>query len=640
MYTRRVQLANYGPIEKLDIELPFEGENPKPVVLVGENGSGKSILLSHIVNGLIAAKGIAYPETPEVELGKAYKLRSGSYIKPGSEYYFGRVDFDGAFFISEIRSRRNKQEYPEVPTGILGTAAEGMWEKVVLEENDHYDSNLIHDPSTTNKIKDVFAKNCVLYFPFNRFEEPAWLNEENLKAKAQYMDIKHLAGYTSRKVIASSPLHENQNWLFDVIYDRAAFELQTRQVNLPVNDGNATIPLPLFSGYSGDAAKTYETILQIVRIIARREDTRFGIGRRNNRVVSILSGTGQLVPNIFQLSSGETSLLNLFLSILRDFDLCGTPFSSAADIRGVVVVDEIDLHLHAIHQHEILPSLLRMFPKVQFVVTTHSPLLVLGMSKVFGEDGFALYRMPQGQRISPEEFSEFGDAYQSFTATHRFTEDIRTAIERSKKPIVLLEGITDQKYLQKASSLLEKEAILQSFEVQDGGGSGNLANIWKDFRHPLIDILPQKVLLLFDCDKQRANENKGNLFQRTVPFRTDNPVKKGIENLFGKPTLEIAQQYNPAFINIVGEHTRVEHGESETVAEQWTVNVDTKTNLCDWLCENGTQEDFQGFQVLFELLEELLDLHSEPSGKIAITEHANSDGLQGEGDVANPEGSQ
>ena len=45
-------------------------------MLVDENGSGKSILLSHIVNGLISAKGIAYPETPEVELGKVYKLRS------------------------------------------------------------------------------------------------------------------------------------------------------------------------------------------------------------------------------------------------------------------------------------------------------------------------------------------------------------------------------------------------------------------------------------------------------------------------------------------------------------------------------------------------------------------------------------
>ena len=55
--------------------------------------------------------------------------------------------------------------------------------------------------------------------------------------------------------------------------------------------------------------------------------------------------------------------MNLFLSVLRDFDLCGALFSNAEDIRGVVVVDEIDLHLHAVHQHEVLPALIKMFPR-------------------------------------------------------------------------------------------------------------------------------------------------------------------------------------------------------------------------------------------------------------------------------------
>ena len=49
-----------------------------------------------------------------------------------------------------------------------------------------------------------------------------------------------------------------------------------------------------------------------------------------------------------------------------------------------------------------------MFPKVQFIVTTHAPLFLLGMQRLFGEDGFAIYRMPKGQRISAEEFSELG----------------------------------------------------------------------------------------------------------------------------------------------------------------------------------------------------------------------------------------
>ena len=133
----------------------------------------------------------------------------------------------------------------------------------------------------------------------------------------------------------------------------------------------------------------------------------------------------RLVPNIFQLSSGETSLLNLFLSILRDFDLCGTPFSQAREIRGIAVVDEVDLHLHAVHQYEVLPELIQMFPNVQFVVTTHSPLFVLGMQKVLGEDGFAIYQLPEGQQISSEEFSEFGEAYRSFANSHRFAKDIK-----------------------------------------------------------------------------------------------------------------------------------------------------------------------------------------------------------------------
>ena len=606
MYTKRIQLVHYGPIEKLDIEFPFDDEIPKPVVLVGENGAGKSILLSHIVNGLIAAKGIAYPETPEVEPQKAYKLRDNSYIQAGSEYYFGRVEFDDEFFVSEIRSIFNKQEYSEVPPGIAGTDAEGLWGKVKPEDNDCYDSNFsIH---TVSKIRDLFSRNCVLYFPFDRFEEPAWLNEENLKAEAHHLDRKSLSGQTSRKVISYSPLRDNQNWLFDVVYDRAAFELQTRNFNLPVNDGNTTVPLPVFSGYSGQATTTYEIALQIVRTITKKGDVRFGIGRRNNRVVSIESATGQLVRNVFQLSSGETSLLNLFLSILRDFDLCGAPFSGADDIRGVVVVDEIDLHLHAVHQHEILPLLVRMFPKVQFIVTTHSSLFVLGMQKALGEDGFSLYQLPQGQQISPEEFSEFGDAYQAFTTTRTFNNDMRAVIEESQKPIVFIEGTTDQRYIENASSVLSKEALLERVELRDGEGSGNLAKILKDSLLPLTEMLPQQVLLLFDCDTARLPAKKGKLSQRSIPLQAQNPIGKGIENLFSKATLEMARQHKQAFFITEEEHGGTDgDGQSITIPEKWTVKDSEKANLCAWLCENGTAEDFQHFHLIFDLIEDALN---------------------------------
>ena len=607
MYTKRVQITNYGPIDQLDIDFPFEGDAPKPVLLVGENGSGKSILLSHIVNGLVSAKDAVYPDTPEVETDRVYKLRSSLYIKSGREFSFAKVGFEDELFIEELRSRRPKPKGSSTLDGLSEGSAKDAWQKMQVEKNDHFDSNFF--APNEDKIKTLFSRNCVLYFPPNRFEEPAWLNEENLKATANYMELKNVVGQTSRKVINYSPLHDNQNWLFDVIYDQTAFELQTHNLPLSINEKNQLIRFPVFGGYSGKATSVYEIALQIVRgVINENENTRFGIGERHNRVVSIMEGKKQLVPNIFQLSSGETSLLNLFLSILRDFDLSGTTFTKAEEIRGIVVVDEIELHLHAVHQHKILPRLIKMFPRVQFVVTTHSPLFVLGMKNTFGEDGFALYRLPQGHQISPEEFSEFGSAYETFTETKRFSDDIRAEIENARKPVVFLDGLTNQRYIEKAAELLNQQELLVKLELKNGEDDGKLKNIWKGYNSKLAELIPQKVVLLHDCDSKVELQNRGNIFKRKIPHQNEHPVKKGIENLFSRTTLERAMSDKPAFLHIKCERKELNRGKEITIPEEWAVHPDEKTNLCDWLCENGTADDFQHFQEIFDLLEEILDV--------------------------------
>ena len=604
MYVKRIQIVNYGPIDRLDITFPFEGNTPKPVVLVGENGSGKSILLSHIVNGLISAKDSVHPDTPEVESNKVYKIRSSNYIKSRKEFYFARADFQDDLFTEEIWSERPKETYSNPPAELSGKEAKAAWGKMNPEAHEHYHSNIF---DRKDKIKDTFSKNCILYFPPNRFEEPAWLNEENLIAKAEYLDLKHIKGYTSRKVINYSPLRVNQNWLFEVIYDRAVFEIQTLHLNMPVQNSQRIVPIPVFRGYSGQATHTYDMALQIVRsIIKEDQNIRFGIGGRHSRVVSVEGKAGQLVPNIFQLSSGVTSLLNLFLSILRDFDLSNSSLAKAEDIRGIVIVDEIDLHLHVAHQYTILPQLIKMFPNVQFVVTTHSPLFVLGMKNVFGKDGFALYRLPQGQQISPEEFSEFANAYQTFTTTSRFLDDVRKAVKSAQKPFVFVEGPTDKKCLEKAFVLLGQEAMSECIDIRAGGGVPNLKKVWNNFPQ-LADFPPQKTMLLFDCDYEGDHKNKGNFFRRKIPRQSDHPVQKGIENLFSKATLEKARSYEPAFIDITPEHTITKRGKSVPIPEKWTINPDEKTNLCNWLCENGTAEDFQHFQVIVDLLRGILD---------------------------------
>ena len=48
-----------------------------------------------------------------------------------------------------------------------------------------------------------------------------------------------------------------------------------------------------------------------------------------------------------------------------------------------------------------------------------------------------------------------------------------------------------------------------------------------------------------------------------------------------------------------------------TVSSSLTVNKDEKKNLCRWICENGTEDDFSDFGLLFDLISEFLAVDTE-----------------------------
>lgn len=50
------------------------------------------------------------------------------------------------------------------------------------------------------------------------------------------------------------------------------------------------------------------------------------------------------------------------------------------DLEGIVLIDEIETHLHVDLQKKILPFLTAFFPKIQFIVTTHSPFVLSSIS--------------------------------------------------------------------------------------------------------------------------------------------------------------------------------------------------------------------------------------------------------------------
>lgn len=66
--------------------------------------------------------------------------------------------------------------------------------------------------------------------------------------------------------------------------------------------------------------------------------------------------------------------------IARRLSIANASAENILEGEGIVLIDEIDLHLHPSWQAVILPVLLNTFPNLQFIVTTHS-------SKVLGETG-------------------------------------------------------------------------------------------------------------------------------------------------------------------------------------------------------------------------------------------------------------
>lgn len=79
-------------------------------------------------------------------------------------------------------------------------------------------------------------------------------------------------------------------------------------------------------------------------------------------------------PYTFQtLSSGFSSIMAVYADLFTKVSLRSI---DPEELTGVVMIDEIDAHLHVSIQKKILSFLTSAFPKVQFIVTTHSPFVV------------------------------------------------------------------------------------------------------------------------------------------------------------------------------------------------------------------------------------------------------------------------
>jgi energy-coupling factor transporter ATP-binding protein EcfA2 len=82
-----------------------------------------------------------------------------------------------------------------------------------------------------------------------------------------------------------------------------------------------------------------------------------------------------------QLSDGEKRLFSLFVDITRQLSLKAPNPNGFKNIPAVILIDEIDVHLHPKWQRRIVPALEDLFPACQFIATPHSPFVIQAVDR-------------------------------------------------------------------------------------------------------------------------------------------------------------------------------------------------------------------------------------------------------------------
>ena len=106
---------------------------------------------------------------------------------------------------------------------------------------------------------------------------------------------------------------------------------------------------------------------------------------------------------INQLSDGEKCTIALFGDLARRMALANPERTNPLEGTGVVLIDELDLHMHTSWQRKVLGVLKNTFPNIQFIITTHSPQILGEVDDTFN----LLYMFKDGKKISLKSYKSF-----------------------------------------------------------------------------------------------------------------------------------------------------------------------------------------------------------------------------------------
>lgn len=155
--------------------------------------------------------------------------------------------------------------------------------------------------------------------------------------------------------------------------------------------------------------------------------------------------------SVDQLSDGEKCTIALIGDLARRMALANQKRSNPLEGRGIVLIDEIELHMHPTWQRMILPVLKKTFPNIQFLITTHSP-------QVLGEvsDDFNIYLLSVDTdfEVQPEKINRL-DGFSSDYILREFMNTDSVNPEFSKL-VQQVENSVHKNQFDEAEKILDK----------------------------------------------------------------------------------------------------------------------------------------------------------------------------------------
>lgn len=297
------------------------------------------------------------------------------------------------------------------------------------------------------------------------------------------------------------------------------------------------------------------------------------IENRDNRKEIIFQENGKEM-SINQLSSGEKQIVFRGSFLLKDKE---------SSQGALILIDEPEISLHPDWQLKALSFFKKLFTDSlgnqtsQIIIATHSPFVIHNANRK--DDKVIILKKDENGKIKvPDEIKYYGWSnekvvQEAFNINHILAED---------KTTVFLEGETDEKYYKKAVEIFDKNNLPIEFKwigrINEKGNAENTGdtalNQAKTFFTANKDQIKNKVILLYDNDTNKPEEDIENLLIRKMSLNSENSTYKiGVENL-----LTIVEPLYPA--NFYRERIKMDDYGAESIIRELD-----KSKLCNFICE-------------------------------------------------------